>query len=134
MAGMTMARKRDTRVSLNDQVVTEIWAWLGRRRLSQAALARELGEHHTWIRRRLNGRQVLDLAEIERIADVFTIDVLDLFPPRKGGSNERSRRKPNDRRRPRRISQRRRPVTANVPSSLRRPVPVRPSVSMLSAA
>ncbi|SRR6266516_5122041 len=132
MWGMTMARKRDAPASLNDQVLDEIWAWLGRRRMSQAGLARALGEHHMWVRRRLHERQILNLVELERIAVVLGIDVLDLFP--RGRANERSRRKPNGRPAPRRIGQRRRPATANVPSSLRRPVPVRPSVSMLSAA
>jgi len=74
----------------------------------------------------------MDLIEIERIAKVLEIDVLDLFPKR-FGSNERSG-KTFGGRRPRRIGKRRRPAPTNVPSSQRRPVPVRPTISMLSAA
>jgi transcriptional regulator with XRE-family HTH domain len=76
--------------TLSDLVAEEIRAWLGRRRMSQAQLARTLGQSQMWVSDRLRGIQPIDLDDLERIAHVLDIPVLELFPPAGGTTTIRS--------------------------------------------
>jgi transcriptional regulator with XRE-family HTH domain len=66
--------------TLSLRVAEEIRAWLGRRRMSQAQLARALGQSPMWVSDRLRGIQPIDLDAMERIARVLDIPVIELFP------------------------------------------------------
>jgi len=72
--------------SLNAQVAAEIRAWMGRREMNQADLARALGENEMWVMRRVRGRQQMTIADLQRLAEVLHVSVLDLFPSRGSGS------------------------------------------------
>jgi DNA-binding Xre family transcriptional regulator len=69
---------------LSEQVAEEIRAILGRRRMSQAALARALGVSPMWVNYRLTGTQPIDLNDLDRIAAVLDVDVTELLPQREG--------------------------------------------------
>lgn len=75
MKGATVGTER-----LTEQVAEEIRAWLGRRRMSQAQLARSLGVSQMWVSDRLRGQQEIGLTDVERIAGVLGVRVVDLFP------------------------------------------------------
>jgi transcriptional regulator with XRE-family HTH domain len=76
--------------SLNSQVAGEIRAWMGRREMNQADLGRALGENEMWVMRRVRGRQQMTVADLQRIARVLGVDVLELFPPSGGAATTRS--------------------------------------------
>lgn len=61
-------------------VATEVRAWLGRRRMSGAELARRMGKSQTWIARRLDGRQAFDVDDLDHVANVLDVQVSDLLP------------------------------------------------------
>lgn len=65
--------------SLSAKVADEIRAWLGRRRMSQAQLARELGVSAPWVSYRLGGTQPIDLNDMERICAVLDVDVVTVL-------------------------------------------------------
>lgn len=67
-------------MSLTARVAEEIRAVMGRRRLTGAGLARALGVSQMWVSYRLNGQQPIDVNDLERIAQVLDVPVLDLFP------------------------------------------------------
>lgn len=54
---------------------------LGRRRMSQAQLARTLGQSQMWVSDRLRGIQPIDLDDMNRIARALGVGVYDLMPP-----------------------------------------------------
>lgn len=66
---------------LTERVAEEIRGWMGRRRLSQAALARQLGVSKMWVSYRLSGTQPIDLNDLDRIARALGVAVADLLPP-----------------------------------------------------
>jgi transcriptional regulator with XRE-family HTH domain len=70
----------DSVMSLNDQVAEEIRSWMGRRRMSQAALGRALNENEMWVSRRLRGLQDLTLTDMQRIATALGVTPIDLIP------------------------------------------------------
>lgn len=67
--------------TLNNQVAGEIRAWMGRREMTQADVARALDENEMWVMRRIRGRQAMTIEDLQRIAAVLRVSVLDLFPP-----------------------------------------------------
>lgn len=74
-----------TRTDLSERVAEEILAWMGRRRLSGAALARTLGVSTAWVSYRLNGKQPIDLNDLQRIAAVLNVEPVDLMPRQNEG-------------------------------------------------
>jgi DNA-binding Xre family transcriptional regulator len=71
---------------LNAQIMVEISAMLGRRRMKQAALARALGVSPMWVSDRMTGRVRLTLDDLDRISAALRCEIVDLLP--------RSRRTP----------------------------------------
>lgn len=69
-----------TTPSLSELVAEEIRALLGRRRMSQASLARQLKVSPMWVNYRLTGTQPIDLNDLERIATTLGVTVFDLLP------------------------------------------------------
>lgn len=69
-----------TRADLSDRVAEEIRSWMGRRRISGAALARALGVSPAWVSYRLTGTQPIDLNDLQRIAAVLSVEAADLLP------------------------------------------------------
>ena len=61
-------------------VASEIRAQLGRQSISRSELARRLDVDDTWVGKRLNGRTEISLTDLERIARVLSVTVVDLFP------------------------------------------------------
>jgi transcriptional regulator with XRE-family HTH domain len=53
--------------------------------MSQAQLARALGQSPMWVSDRLRGIQPIDLDAMERIAKVLGVEVTDLLPGKTGG-------------------------------------------------
>jgi transcriptional regulator with XRE-family HTH domain len=70
----------DIGTPLTERVAEEIRAWMGRRRLSQAELARQLGVSKMWVSYRLNAVQPIDLNDLHAIARVLKVGVADLLP------------------------------------------------------
>ena len=61
-------------------VAEEIRALLGRRRLSDIAVARKLGRSHTYVYRRLTGEIAFDIDDLEGIAELLNVSMGDLLP------------------------------------------------------
>lgn len=70
--------------TLSQRIAEEIRSWMGRRRLSGASLARALNVSPAWVSYRLTGVQEIGVNELERIAEVLDVDVIDLMPVREG--------------------------------------------------
>lgn len=68
--------------TLRELVAGELRATLARKRISAAALARQLGWSQTYMARRVDGRAPLDVDDLEKIADVLEVTVADLLPRR----------------------------------------------------
>jgi transcriptional regulator with XRE-family HTH domain len=66
--------------TLSEEVAEEIRAQLGRKRISQAELARKLGVSGTWVSYRLAGKQPIDLNDLAGIAATLDVAVADLIP------------------------------------------------------
>lgn len=66
--------------TLNEGIAEEIRALLARRRLSASDLARMTGLTQRAISRRLTGEKVIDADDLERIAAVLGVDIIDLLP------------------------------------------------------
>lgn len=66
--------------SLRTQVAEEVRAWLARRRMSGAQLARELGRSQTFIAKRLDGRQAFDVDDLEAVARILDVPAGALIP------------------------------------------------------
>lgn len=66
--------------ALTERVAEEILALLGRRRMSQAQLARRLGQKPMWMSDRLRGAQQIGLNDLQRIAVALGVEVHDLIP------------------------------------------------------
>lgn len=62
------------------KVIIEISSMLGRRRMSQAALARALDVKPMWVSDRLTGRVRLTVDDLDRIADSLQCGIVDLLP------------------------------------------------------
>lgn len=69
----------DSEATLRTQVAEEVRVWLARRRMSGAELARRLGRSQTFIAKRLDGRQAMDLDDLQMIAAELHIPVTALF-------------------------------------------------------
>ncbi len=81
----TVTASVTTTPPLTELVAEEIRALLARRRMSGRELARQLGTSPSWVNFRLTGAQSIDLNDLQRIADVLDVDVLDLIPERREG-------------------------------------------------
>lgn len=60
-------------------MLDEVHAWMGRRRMSGAELARRLGKPQSSVARRLDGRQTMDLDDLEMIAGALGVNVAELL-------------------------------------------------------
>jgi transcriptional regulator with XRE-family HTH domain len=67
---------------LTEEVAEEIRVAMLRRRMTGAKLAQELGVSAAWVSYRLTGVQPIDLNDLQRIAVVLGVGVLDLMPKR----------------------------------------------------
>lgn len=67
---------------LRMHVADEVRAWLARRRLSGAGLARALGRSQSFVAKRLDGRQAFDVDDLEAVARVLEVPVSVFFTPR----------------------------------------------------
>lgn len=65
---------------MTELVAEEIRAWMGRRQMSGARLARTLGVSQMWVSYRLNGRQPIDINDLDAIARALDVSVVDLLP------------------------------------------------------
>lgn len=74
-----MSTAEQVRPTLQDLVLDEVHAEMGRRRMSGAALARRLGKPQSSIARRLDGRQTMDLDDLEMIADALGVSAVQLL-------------------------------------------------------
>jgi len=77
---MSMTDQSGERTALSEAVAEEIRATLARRRMSASALARALGKSQTYVWRRLSGETAFDTDDLERIAGVLRVAVVDLLP------------------------------------------------------
>lgn len=77
---MTTTQAERATANLSALVAEEIRAMMGRRQVSGARIARELDVSEMWISTRLRGKQPIDLNDLERIADVLGVPVIDLLP------------------------------------------------------
>ncbi|WP_422751377.1 helix-turn-helix domain-containing protein [Micromonospora sp. WMMD1219] len=66
--------------TLSEAVAEEIRVLLTRRRMSGRKLAQMLGVSPSWVSYRLTGQQPIDLNDLQRIADVLGVTVIDLLP------------------------------------------------------
>src|SRR6185503_9091651 len=79
MPGMT-ADSTSAGAPLRERVAEEVRVALTRRRMSAAALARQLGVSQTYIWRRLTGETAFDLDDLERIGDALGVPWVNLVP------------------------------------------------------
>jgi len=70
--------------TLTERVALEIRFELTRQRLSQAALARQLGVSGMWVSDRLRGVQPIDLLDLERIAMALGVEPVNLVASAEG--------------------------------------------------
>lgn len=68
------------------KVMIEVGGLLGRRRMSQADLARLMGVKAMWISDRFTGRVKLTVEDMDRIAKALGVDPVDLLPRPARGS------------------------------------------------
>ncbi|MGH2866781.1 MAG: helix-turn-helix domain-containing protein [Solirubrobacteraceae bacterium] len=61
------------------RVASEVRANLARRRISASRAAKELGWSQPYLSRRLNGRAPFDVIDLERLAELLDIEVIDFF-------------------------------------------------------
>lgn len=54
---------------------------MGRRRMTQAQLARGIGKTEMWVSLRLRGKQALDMNDMQLIARALEVGVHELLPP-----------------------------------------------------
>jgi transcriptional regulator with XRE-family HTH domain len=66
--------------TLESQVAAEIRAHLARRRMQQAELAGLVGEHPSWVSRRLGETRRITIDDLERIAQALGIGAVELLP------------------------------------------------------
>jgi transcriptional regulator with XRE-family HTH domain len=66
--------------SLREHVAEEVRVALARRRMSASRLAKELGVSQTYVWRRLSGETAFDLDDLEKIAKVLRVSIVDLLP------------------------------------------------------
>lgn len=66
--------------TLADRIAGEIRAELGRRGSNQAALARALGVAPMWVSDRFTGKTELTVNDLDRIAAVLSVGIVDLIP------------------------------------------------------
>lgn len=78
---MTTAPEKRT-ATLTELVAQEIDAARGRRRMSQAQLAREMGKTPMWVSLRLRGLQPIDLNDLLLFGRALGVEVHDLMPSR----------------------------------------------------
>lgn len=77
---MTTTTYARTESDLASDVIIEISAMIGRRRMNQAALARALDVKPMWVSDRMTGRVRLTLDDLARIADALNVGIVDLLP------------------------------------------------------
>lgn len=69
-----------TVTGLSAKIATEIRGLLGRQAMSRSELARRLGVDDTWVGKRLNCRTEIGANDMERIAEVLGVEIVDLLP------------------------------------------------------
>lgn len=69
-----------TEMDMTGRVAEEIRALLARRRMSGRELARHLGVSPSWVSYRLTGTQPIDLNDLDTIARVLQVEIVDLLP------------------------------------------------------
>lgn len=130
--------------TLSERVAEEVRALLARRRMSAAALGRQLGVSQTYVWRRLEGQTPFDLNDLEQVARILEVDVTDLLPSAvaRGEAAPASHLGPSNRATAERptmsgpIGQKPRPTTrpgAPAPATRRRPVSIRPGNRPIAA-
>jgi transcriptional regulator with XRE-family HTH domain len=77
---MTTTPERRT-ATLTELVAQEIDSIRGRKRMSQAQLARAIGKPPMWVSLRLRGMQPIDMNELLMFANALGVGVHDLLPP-----------------------------------------------------
>jgi transcriptional regulator with XRE-family HTH domain len=77
---MTTTPERRT-ATLSELVAEEIRALMGRRRMTQAQLARGIGKTEMWVSLRLRGKQALDMNDLHLIAGALEVGIHELLPP-----------------------------------------------------
>lgn len=85
---MTIELQPSVTPTLSDTVAEEIRALLGRRRISQAALARTLGVSGPWLNYRLTGKQPIDLNDLDAIAKALKVQPSALLTGRRTPTEE----------------------------------------------
>ena len=67
-----------SRANLTERVAKELRREMGGSRVSGARIARALGKSEAWVSYRLNGKQPIDLLDLERICEVLGVRPADL--------------------------------------------------------
>ena len=70
-----------TRTPATVRVASEVRAWRGRLQISQKTLSERLGLSQASMSARLNGKAAFTLDELDTLAEMFGIEVTDLFGP-----------------------------------------------------
>jgi transcriptional regulator with XRE-family HTH domain len=77
---MTNDVRQQSELDMSGRVAEEIRALLGRRRMTGRELARRLGVSPSWVSYRLTGTQPIDLNDLDAIAEVLKVSIVDLLP------------------------------------------------------
>lgn len=68
--------------ALRSQVAEEVRALMGRRRISGVKLAKALGRSQPYVWRRLSGETAFDVDDLQALARILNVSVVDLFGAR----------------------------------------------------
>lgn len=80
--------------TLREHVAEEVRAWMARRRISGAQLARDLGRSQTFVQKRLDGRQSFDMDDLEAVARILDVPARTFLPDYSPNSATTSPRNP----------------------------------------
>lgn len=94
LTGMTTTPERRT-ATLSELVAQEIDSVRGRKRWSQAQLARAIGKTEMWVSLRLRGKQPIDMNDLALIARALDVGVHELLPPPDAARKAASDSEPN---------------------------------------
>lgn len=67
-----------SRPNLTERVAKELRREMGGSQISGAQIARKLGKSEAWVSYRLNGKQPIDLLDLEAICEVLGVEPVDL--------------------------------------------------------
>jgi transcriptional regulator with XRE-family HTH domain len=77
---------------LRERVAEEVRVLLARKMMTGADLAAAIGRSPMYVSRRIRGEVAFDIDDMQRLAEVFDVEVLDLLPKKAGTASDANER------------------------------------------